>query len=82
MIPSFQGYVSVKELKNIFSTSEEWINLYQFPPESQPDDGPFMWISIELTPEEPVETSLVAGKNNLIDIIRVRRKSSSLIKHI
>lgn len=83
MIPSFQGYLPVSQLKNIFSNSDEWVNLYQTKKPEYADQGPVVWVSIQLIPEEPVETSMVVDQStNTVDIIRIRRKSISLIKSV
>ena len=84
MRPSLPGLVSVHDLKTLFSNSTAWVTIHQDPESiDEPefvDKGPFVQISLELLPAEPVQTEFETDHDTgLIKRIKVRRREPGLI---
>jgi len=85
MLPSISGLVSVHDLKTVFSGSADWITIHQNPesildPEFQ-DSAPFMEMSFQIIPGEPVETQIVGDSaTGQVRLIKLRRKADYIIK--
>lgn len=84
MLPSISGLVSVHDLQTIFSGSTEWITIHQDPqsildPEFK-ESAPFMEMSFQIVPGEPVETQLVGDPSTgQVRLVRLRRKGGDYI---
>jgi hypothetical protein len=83
MLPAISGFISVKDLSKIFSNSSEWITIHQSKesiedPEYS-ESYPFVYMTIQIVPGEPVQTDWISNESGFIEIIKIKRKSTSII---
>lgn len=83
MLPSIPGMISAHDLKIIFSGSTDWITIHQTPESIQEDEfvnqAPFMQMSFQVIPGEPIETQIIVDSNGLVKRIKIKRKSQDLL---
>ncbi len=80
-MPSFSGFIPVKDLNTVFSDSKEWITIYTQETALELENAPFIPVSFQIIPEEPIETKLTVNQDNgIVEKIQIKRKSISLIR--
>lgn len=84
MLPSIPGMISAHDLKIIFSNSTDWITVHQdinnLETEEFKNLGPFMQISFQIIPGQPIETQIVSDPDTgLVQYIKIRRKAQDLL---
>lgn len=84
MLPSISGIISVHDLKTVFSGSTDWITIHQVPESTHEEEfmgsGPFIEISFQIIPGEPVQTEIVTDPTTgMVKRIKLRRKGQDIL---